>query len=175
MSVEPRPDGDARRGLDRLRKPLLASLFVLSTASAVAVTALAYADTPVGGIGFERCSVSYPQTGAPAGRGTLVLPGAVGVHTIEQQRPLVLPAAVAASGVHASCQGVNNTTRRVAFALTVDVVDTQGTVCLNDSDSPQAQVAPGGAADVTFSAPDSGCGTATQLRVQWLARALPGS
>ena len=95
--------------------------------------------------------------------------------TIEQQRPLILPAAVAASGLFASCRGANNTTRRVAFALTVDVVDTQGTVCLNDSDVAQAQVAPGDAAVVSFSAADSGCGTAEQLRVRWLARVLPAS
>ena len=175
MSVEQCCDGDARRGLDRLRKPMLAGLFVLSTASAVAVTAMAYADTPVGGIGFERCALSYPKTGAPAGRATVALPGAVGVDTIEQQRPLILPAAVAASGLFASCRGANNTTRRVAFALTVDVVDTQGTVCLNDSDVAQAQVAPGDAAVVSFSAADSGCGTAEQLRVRWLARVLPAS
>lgn len=161
---------DTGRRLHRLRKPVLATLFVASTLSAVAVTAVAYAATPLGGVGFERCTVTYLEPGASAAPRTVSLPDVASVGDIQDKRPITLPVAVATSSLRAGCQAVNNTTGQVTFALVVDAVDTEGTVCLNDSDASHRNLGPGRTDDVTFSAPDAGCGSSAELRVQRVAQ-----
>lgn len=128
------------------------------------MTVIASVGTPLGSIGFERCVLTRPAADGDKVTTTVGLPDIAGVDGVGAEQTSTLPDAIALSGLSASCRGVNNTTSRTTFLLSVHVLDGRGSVCLNDS--ARQEPAPGIRGDVTGSRREQRCAWADGFTVR---------